>query len=227
MNRKLLSKAVGNINDSFIAEAYRPENDDIVGSPERTVHMKPKRLFTLAFAAALILSLGIAAYAVWSIHIARQQEIRSDLKIDENNAESYVEYSVADAQPHGIALLSAINDGEEQRIYLNVSPVAEEDLAGFPGLTVHSTEEALSAAEKHPRCLVLGGASIFEQFFPYLQKIYITKIGCCPESSRFFPNLDDLPDWQCTEKGPLLEEDGIPYCFCLYERSAGKGDKSC
>ena len=92
---------------------------------------------------------------------------------------------------------------------------------------MHSTEEALSAAEKHPRCLVLGGASIFEQFFPYLQKIYITKIGCCPESSRFFPNLDELPDWQCTEKGPLLEEDGIPYCFCLYERSAGKGDKSC
>ena len=73
MNRKLLSKAVGNINDSFIAEAYRPENDDIVGSPERIVHMKPKRLFTLALAAALILSLGIAAYAVWSIHTARQQ----------------------------------------------------------------------------------------------------------------------------------------------------------
>ena len=75
MNRKLLSKAVGNIDDSFIAEAYRPVNDDIVGSPERIVHMKPKRLFTLALAAALILSLGIAAYAVWSIHIARQQEI--------------------------------------------------------------------------------------------------------------------------------------------------------
>ena len=105
--------------------------------------------------------------------------------------------------------------------------VTRQDLTVPGAEVVHSTEEALSAAEKHPRCLVLGGASIFEQFFPYLQKIYITKIGCCPESSRFFPNLDDLPDWQCTEKGPLLEEDGIPYCFCLYERSAGKGDKSC
>ena len=104
--------------------------------------------------------------------------------------------------------------------------VTRQDLTVPGAEVVHSTEEALSAAEKHPRCLVLGGASIFEQFFPYLQKIYITKIGCCPESSRFFPNLDELPDWQCTEKGPLLEEDGIPYCFCLYERSAGKGDKS-
>ena len=162
MNRKLLSKAVGNINDSFIAEAYRPENDDIVGSPERIVHMKPKRLFTLALAATLILSLGIAAYAVWSIHTARQQEIRSDLKIDENNAESYVEYSVADAQPHGIALLSAINDGEEQRIYLNVSPVAEEDLAGFPGLTrfyctIEGTEFGGFAAPALPAELSLAG----------------------------------------------------------------------
>ena len=144
MNRKLLSKAVGNIDDSFIA------------------HMKPKRLFTLALAAALILSLGIAAYAVWSIHIARQQEIRSDLKIDENNAESYVEYSVADAQPHGIALLSAINDGEEQRIYLNVSPVAEEDLAGFPGLTcfyctIEGTEFGGFAAPALPAELSLAG----------------------------------------------------------------------
>ena len=73
--------------------------------------------------------------------------------------------------------------------------VTRQDLTVLGAEVVHSTEEALSAAEKHPRCLVLGGASIFER--------------------------------QCTEKGPLLEEDGIPYCFCLYERSAGKGDKSC
>lgn len=92
---------------------------------------------------------------------------------------------------------------------------------------VHSTEEALSVAKAYPRCLVLGGASIFEQFFPYLQKIYITKIGCCPESTRFFPNLDELPDWQCTEDGPLLEENGIPFRFCHYTRSIEKGDKSC
>ena len=72
--------------------------------------------------------------------------------------------------------------------------VTRQDLTVPGAEVVHSTEEALSAAEKHPRCLVLG---------------------------------DELPDWQCTEKGPLLEEDGIPYCFCLYERSAGKGDKSC
>ncbi|MBQ8075494.1 MAG: dihydrofolate reductase [Oscillospiraceae bacterium] len=105
--------------------------------------------------------------------------------------------------------------------------VTRHDLILPDAEVVHSPEEALSVARAHSRCLVLGGASIFEQFFPYLQKIYITKIGCCPVSTRFFPNLDELPDWQCTEEGPLLEENGIPFRFCLYARSTEKGDKSC
>lgn len=105
--------------------------------------------------------------------------------------------------------------------------VTGQDLEVPGAEIVHSTEEALAAAEKHPRCLVLGGASIFDQFFPYLQKVYITKIGCCPESTRFFPNLDQHSGWLCTEEGPLLEENGIFYRFCLYERSAEKGDSLC
>ena len=81
-----------------------------------------------------------------------------------------------------------------------------------------SLEEALQLAAHYPRCLVIGGASIYEQFFPYINKIYITKIECCPPSSRFFPDLDHEEGWACTEEGPLLEEEGIPYRFCIYER---------
>ena len=89
----------------------------------------------------------------------------------------------------------------------------------IPGAeTVHSTEEGLAAAARQERCLVIGGASIYEQFFPYMEKVYLTKICCCPESSRFFPNLDNAEDWQCSEAGPLLEENGIAYQFCTYER---------
>ena len=57
-------------------------------------------------------------------------------------------------------------------------------------LVAGSPEEALQLAAQYPRCLVIGGASIYEQFFSYINKIYITKIGCCPNSVRFFPDLD-------------------------------------
>lgn len=83
---------------------------------------------------------------------------------------------------------------------------------------VHSTHEALAAAERYERCLVIGGASIFEQFYPYMDKVHITKIGCCPESSRFFPNLDADFDWKCIEESELLYEGELSYRFCTYER---------
>ena len=83
---------------------------------------------------------------------------------------------------------------------------------------VHSTEEALAAAAKQERCLVIGGASVYRQFFPYLKRVYITKIELIPRSDSFFPDLDALPDWVCSEQGEWREEDGLRYCFCTYEK---------
>ena len=83
---------------------------------------------------------------------------------------------------------------------------------------VNSTEAALSAAGEHARCLVIGGASIYRQFFPWMDKVHITQIALAPVSDSFFPNLDAEPDWQCESAGPWQEEDGIPYRFCTYTR---------
>ncbi len=82
---------------------------------------------------------------------------------------------------------------------------------------VHSTEEALAAAEQHERCLVIGGASVYRQFFPFLDTVHITKIDLAPESDSYFPNLDELADWDC-EEGEWQEEDGLRYCFCTYRK---------
>ena len=83
---------------------------------------------------------------------------------------------------------------------------------------VHSTEEALLAASKYDRCLCIGGASIFRQVLPYTERIFITKIDLAPESDSYFPNLDEDPDWECTEQSPDMEEEGTVFRFCTYER---------
>ena len=83
---------------------------------------------------------------------------------------------------------------------------------------VHSVEEAIAAAEKHERCLVIGGASVYKQFYPHLNRVFITKIDLAPHSDSFFPNLDQEADWRCTEQSEWMEEDGLRYCFCTYER---------
>lgn len=89
----------------------------------------------------------------------------------------------------------------------------------IPGATVvHSTEEALQAAKVYENCLVIGGASIYKQFYPHLKRIFLTKIDLIPHSDSFFPNLDEDKQWVCTECGPWQEENGVRYQFCTYER---------
>ena len=83
---------------------------------------------------------------------------------------------------------------------------------------VHSTEEALAAAARQARCLVIGGASVYRQFFPYVERVHLTKIDLAPVSDSFFPDLDADPDWVCVSQEPWQEEDGVRFCFAEYRR---------
>ena len=92
----------------------------------------------------------------------------------------------------------------------------------IPGAeVVHSTEEALSAAAAQERCLVIGGASVYRQFFPWLDTVHVTQIALTPPSDSFFPNLDREEGWILAEAGPWQEEDGVKYRFCTYRRGQG------
>ena len=146
MKRETISAALCGLDDRFISEAAVYSPGKMQESPERIAPMKKKRLVSLALAAALILALGITAYAAWSIHAARQEEIKEDLKIEENNVSSYTEYPVpettgsaasdvseTEAVEPELVLLSAVNAGDLQRVYVNISPVSEKCIAEYPG----------------------------------------------------------------------------------------------
>ena len=83
----------------------------------------------------------------------------------------------------------------------------------------HSTEEALALAARYPRTLVIGGASVYRQFLPFVDTVHVTKIDCAPASDSFFENLDASPDWLAPETGDWQEENGIRYCFATYRRA--------
>ena len=83
----------------------------------------------------------------------------------------------------------------------------------------HSTEEAVALAAKYPRTLVIGGASIYRQFLPYVDTVHITKIDRAPRSDSFFENLDASPGWQALEPEVWQEENGVRYCFLTYKRT--------
>ena len=73
MNRKLVSKAISNIDEAFIAETLSPPGVALDRTPERTIPMSKyeskktktssRRLFALVLAACLVFAMALTAYA--------------------------------------------------------------------------------------------------------------------------------------------------------------------
>ena len=96
--------------------------------------------------------------------------------------------------------------------------VTRQDIE-IPGAQVaHSTEEALKLAAEYERCLVIGGASVYRQFMPYLDTVHITKIDLALQSDSYFENLDSSPDWERINEERWQSEGDVRYCFVTYKR---------
>ena len=89
----------------------------------------------------------------------------------------------------------------------------------IPGFTVcHSPEEAIAATQEEKKVFVIGGGSIYKQMLPVCEKAYVTKLSACPKSDTYFPNLDEMPDWEMEEVLSDGEENGITFQMCLYRK---------
>ena len=98
--------------------------------------------------------------------------------------------------------------------------VTRQDIEVAGAQIAHSTEEALALAAEYERCLVIGGASVYRQFMPYLDTVHITKIDLAPQSDSYFENLDSSPDWERIDEERWQTEGDIRYCFVTYKRRA-------
>ena len=168
MKREQISRALNMLEQRHITDTASFGPGAVQAPPERIVHMNKKRMISFMLAAALLLALGITAYAAWSIHTARQQELKADLRIEENNVSSYHEYAVPDNGASGLVLLSSVNDGDVQRLYVNISPVSEKDAAAFPEETrfswsIDGTDIGGFAGPELPAGLSVGGEEEIRQ----------------------------------------------------------------
>ncbi len=154
----------------------------------------------------------VAVYSDWGIGDGGTQPVV--LKADRAHFRQVTE---GNAVIVGRKTLSDFPGGRPLKNRFNIV-VTRQDIRIEGAQVVHSTEEALAAAAQHPRCLVIGGASVYRQFYPHCDRVFLTKIDLAPHSDSFFPNLDADPAWVCTDQGEWLEEDGLRYCFCTYER---------
>ena len=96
----------------------------------KAVRRASRTLLIAALLAGLFTVTAVAAGI--SIHHRRQEELRQRNEIDSHQVTDYVEFETAE-DAAGLTLLSTINDGDNQVVYLNLSPV-EADEVYDPGL---------------------------------------------------------------------------------------------
>jgi dihydrofolate reductase len=83
----------------------------------------------------------------------------------------------------------------------------------------YSLQEAIDLADTDKENFIIGGASIYRQFFPVVQKLYITWVYSDFEADVFFPEIN-LNEWNLESKAPQLEihPEGLKYDFRIYSR---------
>lgn len=83
---------------------------------------------------------------------------------------------------------------------------------------VHSLEEAMVLVED-TEAFVIGGATIFEQAFEFVQRLYITFIHKTFDGDTYFKDFS-LDDWilHSSEKGIKDEKNPYDHEFVVYNR---------
>ena len=82
-----------------------------------------------------------------------------------------------------------------------------------------SIEEALKEAEGSEEVMIAGGASVYKQFLPLANRLYLTFIHHNFEGDSFFPKFD-RKEWQEIERidNKADEKNAFDYSFIVFEK---------
>lgn len=92
-------------------------------------------------------------------------------------------------------------------------------------IVVHSPKEAFEVVKNREMAFVLGGETIYKEFFDYADNLYITKIRTAfKDADAFFPeiDIDDFSIRSISDEFPKDENNDYPYFFINYQRLKGK-----
>lgn len=86
-------------------------------------------------------------------------------------------------------------------------------------VTAYSIEDSLSKCEKGEDVFIIGGGSVYRQFMPVADRLYITHVHEKAPADIFFPKIDPKI-WKVIEKEEFKadEGNGIPYTYVIYLR---------
>lgn len=112
--------------------------------------------------------------------------------------------------PNGLPLKKRTN------IVLTTNP----DYQVKDAVIVHSVQELLAELGKYSSedVFVIGGDSVYKELLPLCDVAHVTKIAHAYEADAYFPNLDEMDEWEITGESDEQTYFDLEYMFVRYER---------
>jgi dihydrofolate reductase len=98
--------------------------------------------------------------------------------------------------------------------------ITDNNADHFEGaLKACSINEALALVDKNEENFVIGGASIYRQFLPLCDRVYLTRVYKDFEADVFFPEMD-MKQWNLVshEDFPPDEKNDFSFSYLVYDR---------
>ena len=124
----------------------------------------------------------------------------------------------------GRKTLESFPNGQPLKNRTNIVLTSNPDYKVKDAVIVHSKEELLKTLEQYDseNIYIIGGESIYRMMLPYCDTVFVTKIDRAFQADTFFPNLDEMEEWQMTEEGEEQTCFDMEFRFTKYERRQEK-----
>jgi dihydrofolate reductase len=85
----------------------------------------------------------------------------------------------------------------------------------------YSVEDAMARCKTDEENFIIGGASVYRQFLPHADRLYLTMVKKSFDADVFFPEID-YSQWKLMSKQdfPPDEANGFSYSYEIYDRIA-------
>ena len=120
----------------------------------------------------------------------------------------------------GRKTLESFPGGQPLKKRTNIVLTRDKDYQVKDAIVVHDVETLLEELKNYDEeeIYVIGGESIYRQLLPYCKLAHVTKINHAYEADTYFPNLDEMDDWEITGVSDEQTYFNLEYEFVRYEK---------
>lgn len=120
----------------------------------------------------------------------------------------------------GRKTLESFPNGLPLKNRINIVLTGNQDFKAKDAIICHTVEEVLEELKKYEDedIYVIGGGTVYRQFLPFCDVAHITKIDHAFEADTYFPNLDEMDDWEMTADSEEQTYFDLEFQFQKYER---------